>query len=191
METMNALKVAESATEPSITPPRIKDIEAVYRELRGNQAHLLTPKVSLTKKEYTSTEAMEKVNNIATLKQMMMNENFLERYLNDKRGISFYISSKDIPQEFIDALESLGLKYRFVYFEIDREKGTLNLISKIQYDGLDPNERGSLHRSVLEGIRKGGLLYTSCFSGTVWGVYYSTYYVGGGPLSVAFTEPTD
>ena len=189
METMNALKVAESATEPSITPPRIKDIEAVYRELRGNQAHLPTYKVSLTEEKYTPSEAMAKVKNIATLKQVMMDKDFLERCLNAKI-YAFSISPKAIPQELIDVLENLGAGDLSVYFRIDREKKTLTPISESQYNGLNPNERGSLHRTVLKGIRKGGLLYTSCFGGTGWWVDYSAYHVGGGPLPVAFTEPT-
>ena len=189
METMNALKVAESATEPSITPPRIKDIEAVYRELRGNQAHLPTPKVLLTKKEYTSTEAMAKVKNIATLMDVLMDKDFLGR-CPSAYGF-FYTSPKDIPWETIDSLESLGPKDQFVYFKIDRENGTLTPISESQYGKLSSNERGRLHSSVLEGIRKGGLLYTSCFNGTGWWVNYSAYHVGKVSLPTAFVDSTD
>ena len=166
----------------------------VLRELRidpgmPNQSHLPTPKVSLTEKKYTPSKAMKKVENIATLMDVIRDEDFLRRCPNAKM-YSFYISSKDIPIELINALERLGLNDPSVYFRIDREKKTLTPISESQYNGLNPNERGSLHRTVLKGIRKGGLLYTSCFGGTGWWVDYSAYHVGGGPLPVAFTEPT-
>ena len=184
----------KEAQKPQIAPPRINDIDQVLRELRigpetPNQAHLPTHKVSLTKKEYISTEAMERVKNIATLKQVMMDEDFLERCQNAKID-SFLISPKAIPQEFIDALKSLDVDDS-VCFRIDRKEGTLNLISESQYGRLSPTERGRLHRDVLEGIRKGGLLHTSCFLGTVWWVGDPAYFVGKVSLPAAFVESTD
>ncbi len=186
---MNALKVAESATEPSITPPRIKDIEAVYRELRGNQAHLPTYKVSLTEEKYTPSEAMAKVKNIATLMDIAMDEDFLERCLSTEM-YSFYISSKDIPPELIDALERLGPNDQDVYFIIDREKRTSKPVPYDEFNMLNPNERGDLVRNVLKEIREGGLLYTN-FSGTGLWVADSAYFGNGVLRKVAFIEPTD
>ena len=162
----------EKEAQTPLTPPRIRNIDKVLRELRGNQAHLPAHTVSLTEETYTTpSEAMAKVKNIATLMDVAMDEDFLERYLNTKI-CSFYISPKAIPQELIDVLENLGAGDLSVYFRIDREKKTLTPISESQYNGLNPNERGSLHRTVLKGIRKGGLLYTSCFGGTGWWVDY-------------------
>ncbi len=131
---------------------------------------------------------MVKVNNIATLIDVLMDEDFLERCLSTEM-YSFYISSKDIPQELIDSLESLGPNDQYVYFIIDCEKGTLKPISKEAFDILNPNERGVMLAFVLDVIREGGLPCIS-FSGSVWWVNYPTYYVGEGPLSVAFIEST-
>ena len=122
----------KEAPKPQIAPPKINDIGKVLRELgidpgMPNQAHLTTYKVSLTEKEYTPSEAMEKVKNIATLMDMMMDEDFLERCLSTKM-YSFYISSKAIPRELIDALGNLGAGDRpllSAHFKIDRENGTL------------------------------------------------------------------
>ena len=185
----------EKETQKPLTPPRINDIDKVLRELgigpgMPDQAHLTTHMVSLTEETYTTpSEAMAKVKNIATLMDVAMDEDFLERYLNTKI-CSFYMSPKAIPQELTDALKSLDVGDS-VYFRIDREKKTLNPISKSQYGRLSPNERGRLHRSVLEGIREGGLLYTSCFSGTVWWVSDPSYNVGEVPLRTAFVESVD
>ncbi len=177
-----------------LTPPRIGNIDQVLRELRvgpgmPNQAHLNTHKVSLTEKKYTLSKAMKKVENIATLMDATMDKDFIERCQNAKID-PFYISSKDIPLELIDALENLGADDSFVFFRIDREKRTLNLISKSQYYGLNPNERGWLYRNVLKGIREGGLLCI-IFTGIGWWVNYPAYNEGVGPLPAAFTEPTD
>ena len=184
----------KEAQKPQIAPPRIRNIDEVLRELRvgpgmPNQAHLPTYKVSLTEKEYTPSEAMEKVKNIATLMDMMMDEDFLERCLNARIDY-FYINPKDIPQELIDSLASLGPSDNTFPFRIDREKGMLKPISKSRYDRLNPNERGRLHRSVLGVIREGRLLCIS-FSGAGWWVNYPAYNEGVGPRPVAFTEPTD
>ena len=176
-------------TQKPLTPPRINDINKVLRELRGNQTHLPTHMVSLTEERYFPTEATEKVKNIATLMDITMDEDFPERCLNAKM-YPFYISSKDIPQELIAALANLGAAGPFLYFKIDRGKRTLNPVSNDEFNMLNPNERGRLHRSVLEEIREGRLLYTS-FSGTGWRVNYQVYFVGKVPLPVAFTEPTD
>ena len=166
----------------------------VLRELRidpgmPNQSHLPTPKVSLTEKKYTPSKAKERVENITTLMDMMMDDNFLER-CPDAKVYSFYISSKDIPMEIINALESLGPKYPFVNFKIDRDEGTLKPVSKEEFNMLNPGERGRLHRSVLEGIRKGGLLCIS-FTGISWWVSNPVDHGDIGSLrQVAFTEPT-
>ena len=178
----------EKEAQTPLTPPRIRNIDKVLRELRGNQAHLPAHTVSLTEETYTTpSEAMAKVKNIATLMDVAMDEDFLERYLNTKI-CSFYISPKAIPQELTDALKSLDVGDS-VYFRIDREKKTLNPLSESQYNGLNPNERGVMLAFVLDVIREGGLPCIS-FSGSVWWVNYPTYYVGEGPLPVAFTEPT-
>ena len=182
----------KEAQKPQIAPPRINDIDQVLKELRidsetPNQAHLPTHKVSLTKKEYISTEAMEKVKNIATLKQVMMDEDFLERCQNAKID-SFLISPKAIPQEFIDALKSLDVDDS-VCFRIDRKEGTLNPVSESQFDKLNPNYRGALHRTVLEVIRIGGTLHIF-FSSTAReriDIYGSPYKI---PYRVAFVEST-
>ena len=179
----------KEAQKPQIAPPRIGNIGEVLRELRGNQAHLTTPKVHLTKEKYTPSEAMAKVENIATLKQVMMDKDFLERCQNIE-GLDFYISSKDIPREIIDALASLYASDPFLYFKIDREEGTLNLLSESQYDGLSPTERGSLHRSVLRGIKEGGLLCISS-SDTVWWVGDPSFLVSKVSLPIAVVESTD
>ncbi len=183
----------KEAQKPQIAPPRIRNIGEVLRELRGypgmpNQVHLTTHKVSLTEEEYLPTEAMEKVKNIATLIDVLMDKDFLERYPGIYRF--FYISPKDIPQELIDSLESLGPNDQYVYFIIDREKGTLKPISKEAFDILNPNERGKLHRSVLNRIREGG---PPCigFLDTGWWGNYSTYSGNEIPLLVPFTESTD
>ena len=182
----------EKEAQTPLTPPRIKNIDEVLRELRGNQAHLTTPKVSLTEKKYTPSRAMEKVKNIATLMDITMDEDFLERCLSTKM-YSFYISSKAIPRELIDALGNLGAGDRpllSAHFKIDREKRTLNPLPESQFDKLNPNYRGELHRSVLEGIKEGGLLYIG-FSGSGWLVNYPAYFGTEVPLQVAFTESTD
>ena len=184
----------KEAQKPQIAPPRIRNIGQVLGELgigpgMPNQAHLNTPKVFLTEEEYLPSESMAKVKNIATLMDATMDKDFIERCQNAKID-PFYISSKDIPLELIDALENLGADDSFVFFRIDREKRTLNPISESQYNGLNPNERGVMLAFVLDVIREGGLPCIS-FSGTVWWVNYPTYYVGEGPLSVAFTESTN
>ncbi len=179
----------KEAQKPQIAPPRIRNIDEVLRELRGNQAHLPTHMVSLTEEKYFPSEAMAKVENIATLMDATMDEDFLERCLNIKR-LDFYISSKDIPREIIDSLESLGSNDDDVCVRIDREKRTLNPISKSQYDVLNPNERGVLRRTILKGINEGRLLYIG-FYRTVWRVGDPSYYVNEGPFQVAFTESTD
>ena len=175
-----------------LTPPRIGNIDQVLRELRGNQAHLTTPKVSLTEKRYTRPEAMEKVKNIATLMDMMMDEDFLERCLSTKM-YSFYISSKDIPPELIDALGNLGAGNHpllSAHFKIDREKRTLKSVSEEEFNMLNLNERGDLVRNVLEGIRKGGLLRIGFDSTGLW-VNYPAYFGNGVLRKVAFIESTD
>ena len=184
----------EKEAQTPLAPPRIGNIDQVLRELRGypgmpNQDNLTTPKVSLTEKRYTPSEAMEKVENIATLMDLMRDEDFLERCRNAKM-YSFYMSSKDIPQELIDALENLGAGDRFVYFEIDRGKRTLKLVSKEEFKMIDPTERGDLVRNVLKGIKEGGLLYIS-FSATGWWVGDPAYHVNEGAFRVAFVESTD
>ena len=172
------------------------DINKVLRELgigpgMPNQAHLTTYKVSLTEERYFPSEAMEKEKNIATLMDMMMDEDFLERCISTKI-YSFYISPKAIPQELIDALENLGAGNRdiSVHFKIDRGKRTLKLISEEEFNMLNLNERGRLHRSVLKGIKEGGLLYIS-FSATGWWVGDPAYHVNEGAFRVAFVESTD
>ena len=184
----------KEAQKLRIAPPRIRNIGEVLRELRGypgmpNQAHLNTHKVSLTEEEYTPSEAMAKVKNIATLMDMMMDEDFLERCLSTEM-YSFYISSKDIPPELIDALERLGLKYQFVHFKIDREKRTLKPVSEEEFNMLNLNERGDLARNVLKGIREGGLLYTNFSDPGGW-VTDPAYFGNRLLRKVAFTEPTD
>ena len=179
----------EAPAQIGIAPPRIGNIDEVLRELRGNQAHLTTPKVHLTKEKYTPSEAMEKVENIATLMDVAMDKDLLERYVNIKI-YPFFISPKALLQELIDALENLGADDHHVCFKIDREKRTLNPISKSQYDGLNFNEKGRLLRGVLEGINEGRLLYTGFDSTGLW-VNYLAYNEGVGPLQVAFTESTD
>ncbi len=154
-----------------------------------NQVHPTTPKVYLTKEKYLeSSGAMAEVKNIATLMDMMMDEDFLERCRNN--GISFYISSKDIPQELIDALARLSADGQFIYFRINREKRTLNPLPESQYDRLSFDERGIMYRDILEGIREGGLLRI-IFTGSGWWVNYPAYFGTEVHLSVAFTEPTD
>ena len=154
-------------TQKPLTPPRINDINKVLRELRGNQTHLPTHMVSLTEERYFPTEATEKVKNIATLMDITMDEDFPERCLNAKM-YPFYISSKDIPQELIAALARLSADGQFIHFKIDREKRTLNLIPESQYDGLNFNEKGRLHRSVLKGINEGGLLHIGFYRTVLW-----------------------
>ena len=179
----------EKEAQTPLTPPRIKNIDEVLRELRGNQAHLPAHMVSLTEERYFPSEAMAKVENIATLMDITMDEDFLELCLSTKM-YSFYISSKDIPMGIINALESLGPKYQFVDFKIDCEKGTLKLVSKEEFKMIDPNERGGLHRRVLKEIREGGLLYIS-FTDTGWVVTDPSYNIGGVPLRTAFVESID
>ena len=183
----------KEAPKPKIAPPKINDIGEVLRELgidpgMPNQAHLTTYKVSLTEKEYTPSEAMEKVKNIATLMDVIRDEDFLRRCPNAKM-YSFYISSKDIPIELINALERLGLNDTSVYFRIDREKRTSKPVPYDEFKMLNPDERGSLHRSVLKEIREGGLLFTN-FSNPGWWATYQAHNEGDDPLPVAFTEPT-
>ena len=187
----------EKEAQTPLAPPRIGNIDQVLRELRGypgmpNQAHLPTYKVSLTEKEYTPSEAMEKVKNIATLMDMMMDEDFLERCLSTKM-YSFYISSKDIPPELIDALGNLGAGNHpllSAHFKIDREKRTLKPVSEEEFNMLNLNERGDLVRNVLEGIRKGGLLRIGFDSTGLW-VNYPAYFGNGVLRKVAFIESTD
>ena len=181
----------KEAQKPQIAPPRIRNIDEVLRELRGNQAHLTTPKVLLTVEKYTPSEAMMKVKNITTLTDLMMDEGFLKHRRNaDADRCVFFISSKDIPRELTDALENPDLDNPFIDFKIDREKMTLNHISNDEFNMLNPNERGRLHRSVLEEIRGGGILRIN-FSGTIWWVNYPTYHVDEGPLPVAVVKSTD
>ena len=179
----------KEAPKPQIAPPRIRDIDKVLEELRGNQAHLTTPKVSLTEKRYTRPEAKAEVKNIATLMDVLMDKDFLERCQNARIDY-FYISPKDIPQELIDALENLGADDHHVCFRINREEGTHNLIPESQYNGLNLNEKGRLHRSVLEVIRIGGLLYIGFDSTGLW-VNYPAYFGNGVLRKVAFIESTD
>ena len=184
----------EKEAQKPLAPPRINDIDKVLRELgigpgMPNQGNLTTPKVSLTEERYFPSEAMAKVKNIATLMDATMDKDFLEHCQNAKM-YSFYISPKDIPEELIDTLENLGAGDHEVYFKIDHEKKTLNPISKSQYGRLSPNERGRLHRSVLEGIRKGGLLYTNFSDPALW-VTDPAYFGNRLLRKVAFTEPTD
>ncbi len=158
-----------------------------------NQVHPTTPKVYLTKEKYLeSSGAMAEVKNIATLMDMMMDEDFLERCLSTKM-YSFYISSKDIPPELIDALGNLGAGNHpllSAHFKIDREKRTLKSVSEEEFNMLNLNERGDLARNVLKGIREGGLLYTN-FSDPGWWVNYSTYSGYEIPLQTAFVDSTD
>ncbi len=179
----------KEAQKPQIAPPRIRNIDEVLRELRGNQAHLPTHMVSLTVERYTSSKAKERVKNIATLMDVAMDKDFLERCLNAKIH-SFYISSKNMPRETIDALENPDLDNPFLCFKIDRGKRTLNPISNDEFNMLNPNERGKLHRSVLEEIREGGILRID-FSGTIWWVNYPAYHVGKVSLPTAFVDSTD
>ena len=158
-----------------------------------NQAHPTTPKVYLTKEKYLeSSGAMAEVKNIATLMDMMMDEDFLERCLSTKM-YSFYISSKDIPPELIDALGNLGAGNHpllSAHFKIDREKRTLKPVSEEEFNMLNLNERGDLVRNVLEGIRKGGLLRIGFDSTGLW-VNYPAYFGNGVLRKVAFIESTD
>ena len=184
----------KEAPKPQIAPPRINDIDQVLRELgigpeTPNQAHPTTPKVLLTEEKYTPSKAMKKVENIATLMDVIRDEDFLRRCPNAKM-YSFYISSKDIPIELINALERLGLNDPSVYFRIDREKRTFKPVPNDEFNMLNLNERGRLHRSVLKGIRKGGLLYIS-FSATGWWVGDPAYHVNEGTYQVAFVESID
>ena len=179
----------EKEAQTPLTPPRIRNIDKVLEELRRGPKYPTIPKVYLTKEEYFPSKAMKKVENIATLTDVIRDEDFLKRCPNAKM-YSFYISSKDIPIELINALERLGLNDPSVYFRIDREEGTLNLVPYDEFNMLNPDERGSLHRSVLKGIKEGGLLYTN-FSNPGWWVTYPAYFGIEVHLSVAFTEPTD
>ena len=152
-----------------------------------DQVYLNTHKVSLTDRPYDPSEATEKVKNIATLMDITMDEDFRERYLNDTRGISFYISPKAIPRELINALEST--KDGSVFFRINYEKRTLNPLPESQYDRLSFDERGIMYRDILEVIRIGGLLYIGFDSTGLW-VNYSIYSGDEGPRPVAFVEST-
>ena len=182
-------------TQKPFTPPRIRNIDEVLRELRGypgmpNQAHLTTYKVSLTEERYFPSEAMEKEKNIATLMDMMMDEDFLERCLNVRK--SFYIRSKDTPQEIIGTLENLGDRDLSVHFKIDRKEGTLIRISKEEFNMLNPTERGVL-TIASEGIKVVGLMrmhYAYSTSSPGWFVsdLFSKDEV---PLQAAFIESTD
>ena len=185
----------KEAQKPQIAPPRIRNIGKVLRELgigpeTPNQAHLPTYKVFLTEEKYTPSEAMAKVENIATLMDVIRDEDFHERYLNAKIH-SFYISSKDIPLELINALKSLGLSDDNVRVRINHEEGTLNPISKEKYDILNPNERGIMSIGVLKGIREGGLLCI-VFNSISWWVSNPVDHGDIGSFCpAAFTEPTD
>ena len=180
----------EKEAQKPLTPPRINDIDKVLEELRRNQARLPTPKVlSLTVEKYLeSSGAKAEVKNIATLMDVLMDKDFHERCQNTKI-YSFYISSKDIPQELIDALANLGAADPFLCFKIDRKEGTLKPVSESQFDKLNPNYRGALHRTVLEVIRIGGTLHIF-FSSTAReriDIYGSPYKI---PYRVAFVEST-
>ena len=178
----------KEAQKPQIAPPRIRNIDEVLRELRGNQAHLTTHTVSLTEDRYFPSEAMAKVKNIATLMDVVRDKDFLERCQNIK-SLDFYISPKAIPREIIGALENLGDRDLSVHFKIDRKEGTLNPVSESQFDKLNPNYRGALHRTVLEVIRIGGPLHIF-FSSTAReriDIYGSPYKI---PYRVAFVEST-
>ena len=195
----------KEAQKPQIDYPRIsgtdkevlmelrRETRRAIRELeRGsgvpNQGHLTTPKVSLTEEIYTPSRAMKKVKNIATLMDVVRDKDFLERCRNASEF--FYISSKDIPLELINALKSLGLSDDNVHVRINRENGTLKPVSKSQYDRLSPDERGVLRRPVLEGIRIGELLHID-FSVVGWWVSCQAYQlVDIGLRPVAFVEST-
>ena len=182
----------EKEAQKPLAPPRIKNIDQVLRELgigpgMPNQVHLTTPKVSLTKEIYTPSRAMAEVKNIATLMDVLMDKDFFERCPSIYEF--FYISSKDIPRELIDSLESLGPKDQYVYFRIDREEGTLNPVSKREFNILSPPERGRLSTGLLEGRGEGRLLHIN-FNGTGWWVNYSIYSGDEGPRPVAFVEST-
>ena len=184
----------EKETQKPLTPPRIRNIDKVLEELRRGPKYPTIPKVYLTKEEYFPSKAMKKVENIATLMDVIRDEDFLARCQNARK--SFYISSKDIPLELINALKSLEPEYQLVSFRIDCEKGTLKLISEEELDILNPSERGVILLGVLEGIRKGELLsmgYTDYKLGIKGWSVLNLPFSGDGdsPLPVAFTEPTD
>ena len=133
---------------------------------------------------------MEKEKNIATLMDMMMDEDFLERCQNVRK--SFYIRSKDTPQEIIGTLENLGDRDLSVHFKIDRKEGTLIRISKEEFNMLNPTERGVL-TIASEGIKVVGLMrmhYAYSTSSPGWFVsdLFSKDEV---PLQAAFIESTD
>ena len=154
---------------------RFTNLDGVLEELMRGPKHLTTPKVSLTEEIYTPSKAMKEVPNITTLIGVIRDKDFLmDRLLSNGTDWRhcFYISSKDIPQEFIDTLERVIAAHRYdpVPFRIDWVNMKIIPVSKREFNMLSPPERGIMSIGVLRAIDRGELLTMHHSFGELWEV---------------------